>query len=128
MARVARSGADKLLAPVIGLVGLLGATMVSAQDLSAVIATKVAGRMEVAGPVTLASGTLSGATGMVTEGHYHLFTASSTATIVAGESYFCNNVMGNEDPMLEVGDPEMLDGYMLAVTPTISIAGSRTSS
>ena len=45
---------------------------------------------------------------MVTEGHYHLFTASSTATIVAGESYFCNNVMGNEDPMLEVGDPEML--------------------
>ena len=44
---------------------------------------------------------------------------SGTATIAAGESYFCNNVMGNEDPIMKVGDPEMLDGYMLAVTPTI---------
>ena len=74
------------LAPVIGLVGLLGATMVSAQeDLSAVIATKVVGGMEVAGAVTLASETLSGVTGMVTEGHYHVFTASSSVPAVAGE-------------------------------------------
>ena len=74
------------LAPVIGLVGLLGATMVSAQeDLSAVIATKVVGGMEVDGPVTLASETLSGVTGMVTEGHYHVFTASSSVPAVAGE-------------------------------------------
>ena len=74
------------LAPVIGLVGLLGATMVSAQeDLSAVIATKVVGGMEVDGPVTLASETLSGVTGMVTEGHYHVFTASSSVPAVAGQ-------------------------------------------
>ena len=73
------------LAPVIGLVGLLGATMVSAQEeLSAVIATKVVGGMEVDGPVTLASETLSGVTGMVTEGHYHVFTASSSVPAVAG--------------------------------------------
>ena len=75
------------LAPVIGLVGLLGATMVSAQeDLSAVIATKVVGGMEVPGPVTLASETLSGVPGMVTEGHYHVFTASSSVPMqAAGE-------------------------------------------
>ena len=74
------------LAPVIGLVGLLGATMVSAQeDLSAVIATKVVGGMEVPGAVTLASETLSGVPGMVTEGHYHVFTASSSVPAVAGE-------------------------------------------
>ena len=72
------------LAPVIGLVGLLGATMVSAQEeLSAVIATKVVGGMEVDGPVTLASETLSGVTGMVTEGHYHVFTASSSVPMQA---------------------------------------------
>ena len=59
--------------------------MVSAQDLSAVIATKVEGGMEVAGPVTLASETLSGATGMVTEGHYHVFTASSSVAAVEGQ-------------------------------------------
>ena len=46
---------------------------------------------------------------------------SGTARIGAGESSFCNNVAGNMDPIMEVGDPEMLDGYMLAVTPTIDV-------
>ena len=46
---------------------------------------------------------------------------SGTAMIGAGESSFCNNVMGNMDPIMEVGDPEMMDGYMLAVTPTIDV-------
>ena len=46
---------------------------------------------------------------------------SGTARIGAGESFFCNNVTGNMDPIMEVGDPEMLDGYMLAVTPTINV-------
>ena len=46
---------------------------------------------------------------------------SGTAMIGAGESFFCNNVEGNMDPIMEVGDPEMMDGYMLAVTPTIDV-------
>ena len=76
------------LAPVIGLVGLLGATMVSAQDNDIDVVVAVfddSHGMEVAGPVTLASETLSGATGMVTEGHYHVFTASSSDQTVVGD-------------------------------------------
>ena len=74
------------LAPVIGLVGLLGATMVSAQDNDIDVVVAVwddTHGMEVAGPVTLASETLSGVTGMVTEGHYHVQTASSSDQGVA---------------------------------------------
>ena len=64
------------LAPVVGLVGLLGATMVSAQDLEAVVVSQVPGEMEMSGAVMIASETLS--TGSVTEDHYHVVTSSST--------------------------------------------------
>ncbi|MCE2425951.1 MAG: hypothetical protein J4F45_12785, partial [Pseudomonadales bacterium] len=69
------------LAPVVGLVGLLGATMVSAQELDAWLASQVPGEMDALGAVTIASETLSaGDGGLVTEGHYHVVTSSSTPT------------------------------------------------
>ena len=70
------------LAPVVGLIGLLGATMVSAQDdeVDVVIASQLVA--DVTGTVTIASESLAGGTGNVTEGHYHVNTASGTAATV----------------------------------------------
>ncbi|MYD99050.1 MAG: hypothetical protein F4X98_16895 [Gammaproteobacteria bacterium] len=70
------------LAPLVGLIGLLGATMVSANTLDAVVATQVPGLMDAAGAPTIASETLSAGemNAMVTEGHYHVTTSSSTPT------------------------------------------------
>ena len=67
------------LAPVVGLVGLLGATMVSAQDdLEAVVVSQVPDEMEMSGAVMIASETLS--TDSMTDDHYHVVTSSSTPT------------------------------------------------
>ncbi len=67
------------LAPVVGLIGLLGATMVSAQNsVDVVIASQLGGVADVKGPVTIASESLRGGEGNVTEGHYHVNTASGT--------------------------------------------------
>lgn len=73
------------LAPLVGLVGLLGATMVSAQEntLDAVVATQVPGETDMEGAPTIASETLSAGDDIdpmkwVTEGHYHVMTSSTT--------------------------------------------------
>lgn len=71
------------LAPLVGLIGLLGATMVNAQNtLDAVVASQNPDVMDDAGAPTIASETLSAGemNALVTEGHYHVMTSSSTPT------------------------------------------------
>lgn len=85
------------LAPVVGLIGLLGATMVSAQNkVDVVIASQLGGVDDVTGAVTIASESLRGGTGNVSEGHYHVNTASGTAPAMG--------TCGNPNPNPECND------------------------
>ena len=81
------------LAPLVGLVGLLGATIVSAQNtVEVVVASQLVD--DEAGTVTIASESLAGGTANITEGHYHVNTASGTAMVQRN----CPAIAGNPAP------------------------------
>ena len=48
--------------------------------------------------------------------------ARGTTKTPTGKKYFCVLVDGNEDPIPEVGDPQMKNAYMITVTPTLATA------